>query len=113
MFARGVLTIRNIDNNLIEEEIANPFSEQEAEEFSIDALLKNLEAFQRRQQLETLERIIIENSWLEHHITQYRDSLSRTTKLLQGIYKAVALIRNTLEKNRREESEANRAWLAF
>ncbi len=30
---------------------------QEEEDFSIDSLLKNLETFQRRQQLETLERI--------------------------------------------------------
>jgi hypothetical protein len=31
------------------------------EDLSIDSLLKNLEEFQRRQQLETLKRIIIEN----------------------------------------------------
>jgi hypothetical protein len=41
---------------------AGSFSQQEEEEFSIDALLKNLETFQRRQQLETLERIIMENT---------------------------------------------------
>ncbi|KAH8799652.1 hypothetical protein F5884DRAFT_868568 [Xylogone sp. PMI_703] len=91
----------------------DPFSPQEAEEFSIDALLKNLEVFQRRQQLETLERVIMENSWLEHHIARYRESLSRTTKLLQEVYKAVALMQNGLEKSRHKESEADRAWLAF
>jgi hypothetical protein len=83
------------------------------EDLSIDSLLKNLEEFQRRQQLETLERIIMENSWLEHHIARYRESLSRTTKVLQEVYKAVALIQNGLERCRREESEADRAWLAF
>lgn len=92
---------------------AGSFSQQEEEEFSIDALLKNLEGFQRRQQLETLERIIMENSWLEHHIARYRESLSRTMKVLQEVYKAVALIQNGLERCRREESEADRAWLAF
>jgi hypothetical protein len=92
---------------------ANSFGQQEEEEFSIDGLLKKLEVFQRRQQLETLERIIMENSWMEHHIARYRESLSRTMKVLQEVYKAVALIQNGLEKCRQEESEADRAWLAF
>lgn len=92
---------------------AESFSQQEVEEFSIDALLKNLEEFQRRQQLETLERIIMENSWLEHHIARHRESLSRTRRVLQEVYKAVALIQNGLERCRREESEADRAWLTF
>ena len=93
--------------------VVDSFSQQEDEEFSIDALLKNLEVFQRRQQLETLERIIMENSWLEHHIARHRESLSRATKVLQDVYKAVALIQNALERCRRDESEADRAWLAF
>lgn len=53
---------RNMDVNPTEGVASaevDSFSQQEVEEFSIDALLKNLEVFQRRQQLETLERIII------------------------------------------------------
>jgi len=106
----------NMDNNPTEgvaSAAMESSSQQEEEEFSIDALLKNLEVFQRRQQLETLERIIMENSWLEHHIARHRESLSRTTKVLQDVYKAVALIQNAVERCRREESEADRAWLAF
>jgi hypothetical protein len=106
----------NMDSQPIEgiaPETVNPFAQHDNEELSINVLLKNLEVFQRRQQLETLERIIMENSWLEHHIARYRESRSRTMKLLQEVYKAVALIQNGLEKRRREESEADRAWLAF
>ena len=49
--------------------INSPLRVQEQEEFSIDSLLERVEEFQRRQQLETIDRITIENSWLEHHIT--------------------------------------------
>jgi hypothetical protein len=73
-------------------------SSQEVESFSIDSLLKDLETFQRRQQLETLDRIIMENSWLEHHIARYQANLSRTMKVLQEVYKAVALIRNGIDR---------------
>jgi hypothetical protein len=105
-----------MDNNPTEgvaSAVVDSFSQQEEEEFSIDVLLKNLEVFQRRQQLETLKRIIIENSWLEHHIARHRESLSRATKVLQDVYKTVALVQNALERCRQEESEADRAWLAF
>ena len=51
---------KNTDNMDVNPTV-DPYGQQE-EEFSIDSLPKTLEAFQRRQQLETLEKIIIENS---------------------------------------------------
>ncbi|KAF8856251.1 hypothetical protein BDZ45DRAFT_594457 [Acephala macrosclerotiorum] len=90
-----------------------PLSWQDPEEFSIGALLGRVNEFQRRQELDTLERITMENSWLEHHIARCRETSSRTIKLLHGIYQAVALMQNTLEKCRRQDLAADRAWLAF
>jgi hypothetical protein len=93
--------------------INSPLSIQEREEFSIDSLLEKVEEFQRRQQLETIDRITMENSWLEYHIAQCWESSSRAMNLLPGIYRAIALLQNTLEGCRREDLAADRAWLAF
>jgi predicted ATP-dependent endonuclease of OLD family len=82
-------------------------------DFSIDDLLKRVEEFQRRQQLETLERITTENSWLEYHIARYRQNSTRTMNLLQEIYNAVTLMQKALQQCRLEEIKANRSWLAF
>ncbi|KAH9204869.1 hypothetical protein DL95DRAFT_318624 [Leptodontidium sp. 2 PMI_412] len=82
-------------------------------DFSIDDLLKKVEEFQRRQQLETLERITTENSWLEFHIARHRQDSTRTMNLLQEVYNAVILMQEALEKCRLEEMKANQAWLAF
>jgi hypothetical protein len=82
-------------------------------DFSIDDLLKRVEEFQRRQQLETLERITTENSWLEYHIARYRQNSTRTMNLLQEIFNAVTLMQKALQQCRLEEIKANRSWLAF
>ncbi|PVH72507.1 hypothetical protein DL98DRAFT_72063 [Cadophora sp. DSE1049] len=82
-------------------------------DFSIDDLLKRVEEFQRRQQLETLERITTENSWLEYHIARHRQDSIRTMNLLQEIYNAVTLMQKALQQCRLEEIRANRSWLAF
>lgn len=82
-------------------------------DFSIDDLLKRVEEFQRRQQLETLERIVMINSWLEYHIARHRQESTRTMNLLQEIYNAVTLMQKALQKFRLEEIKANRSWLAF
>jgi hypothetical protein len=89
------------------------FTPQGSIDFSIDDLLKKVEEFQRRQQLETLERITTENSWLEFHIARHRQDSTRMTSLLQEIYNAVTLMEKALEKCRFEEIKANQAWLAF
>jgi hypothetical protein len=89
------------------------FASQDPVDFSIDDLLKRVEEFQRRQQLDTLERITTENSWLEFHIARHQQDSTRTMNLLQEIYNAVILMQEALEKCRLEEMKANRAWLAF
>lgn len=61
----------NIDTTSTRDSAANPNTHSTSPgltDFSINNLLKRVEEFQRRQQLETLERITIENSWLEYHI---------------------------------------------
>ncbi|KAH8650383.1 hypothetical protein BGZ60DRAFT_343965, partial [Tricladium varicosporioides] len=82
-------------------------------DFSIDDLLERVEEFQRRQQLETLERITTENSWLEYHIARHRQGSTRAMNLLQEIYDAVALIQKALQQCRLDEIKANQSWLAF
>jgi hypothetical protein len=89
------------------------FTSQDTVDFSIEDLLKRVGEFQKRQQLETLERITTENSWLEFHIARHRQDSTRTMNLLQEIYTAVILMQEALEKCRLEEMKANEAWLAF
>jgi hypothetical protein len=92
----------------------NPqFASQDPVDFSINDLLKRVEEFQKRQQLETLERITTENSWLEFHIARHQQDSTRTMNLLQEIYTAVIAMQEALEKCRLEEMKANEAWLAF
>ncbi|KAH8653965.1 hypothetical protein BGZ60DRAFT_386630 [Tricladium varicosporioides] len=86
---------------------------QDPIDFSIDDLLKKVEEFQRQQQLETLERVTTENSWLEFHIARLQQESIRTSNLLQEIYSAVISMQGALEKCRLEEVKANQAWLAF
>jgi hypothetical protein len=82
-------------------------------EFSVNDLIKRVEEFQKRQQLETLERITSENSWLEFHIARRRQDSTRTMNLLQEVYNAVVLMQEVLEKCRLEEMKANQGCLAF
>jgi len=81
--------------------------------FSVSDLINRVEEFQKRQQLETLERITMENSWLEFHIARHRQDSTRTKNLLQDVYNAVVLIQEALEKFRLEDMKANQDWLAF
>ena len=81
--------------------------------FSVSDLINRVEEFQKRQQLETLERITMENSWLEFHIAQHRQDSTRTMNLLQEVHNAVVLMQEALEKCRLEEMKSNKAWLAF
>jgi hypothetical protein len=89
------------------------FTSQDSIDFSIDDLLSRVEEFQKRQQLETLERITMENSWLEFHIARHRQDNIRTMNLLREVYNVVVLMQEALEKCRLEEMKANQAWLAF
>ena len=92
---------------------SSQFTSQESIDFSINDLLKRVEEFQKRQQLETLKRITTENSWLEFHIARHRQDSTRTMNLLQEVYNAVVLMQETLEKCRLEDMKEHQAWLAF
>jgi hypothetical protein len=112
----ALLKQHNMDTTSSQEAAPTPnwqFDPQEPVDFSIDDLLKRVEEFQKRQQLETLERITTENSWLEFHIARHQQNSTRTMNLLQEIYNAVMLMQEALEKYRLEEVKADQAWLAF
>jgi hypothetical protein len=83
------------------------------EEFSIDALLEKVKEFHRRQQLDLLERLTMENSLLQKQIVRYQDSSSLTINLLKEAYSVVALMQDALERCRLKELAADKDWLAY
>lgn len=116
----AVFTLLHCQNNMdatsTQDSALNPHTHSTSPapiDFSIDDLLRRVEEFQRRQELETLERITTENSWLEYHIARHRQDSTRTMNLLQEIYNAVTLMQKALQQCRLEEIKANQSWLAF
>ena len=111
----ALLKPHNMDATSSQEAAPTPTwqSPQDPVDFSIDDLLKKVEELQKRQQLETLERITTENSWLRFHIARHQQDSDRIMTLLHEIYNAVILMQAALEKCRLEETKANQAWLAF
>lgn len=85
----------------------------ESQDFSIEALLKRVEEFQRRHQLDSLERLSKENSMLQQQITRYQESSSQTINLLQQVYNTVAVMQEALKECRHKELAADGDWLAF
>ena len=83
------------------------------ETFSIDCLLQSVEEFQRRDQLETIQRLTYDNSLLQYLVVEYQKKWCRTIDLLEKAQEAVLLLQRMLEHCIREDVAAEREWLAF
>ena len=83
------------------------------ETFSIETLIQRVEEFQKRDQLESLERVTRENFLLQRRLVRYQEYWCSTLDLLQKAHEVVQSMHNALEKYTREEIAAERDWLAF
>ena len=110
-------TERNMNINLSTEvdcsnlDLLTP--EESSEDFSMESLLQRVGEFQKREQLETLRRLTMENSLLQKHIACYQESWCATLDLLQETYEAVLLMQHAFQRCSCEETAAERDWLAF
>ncbi|KAH8586643.1 hypothetical protein B0O99DRAFT_695316 [Bisporella sp. PMI_857] len=89
------------------------FPLQDTLDFFIDDLLKKVDEFQKRQQQNTLDKIITKNLCLELYIAKRRQSCTRKMNLMQDMYTAVTLMQKAFEKYYFKEMKANENWLAF
>jgi len=83
------------------------------EAYSIDCLIQRVEEFQRRDQLETIQRLMHDNSLLEYLVVEYQKKWCRTIDLLEKAQEAALLLQRLLEHCIREEVAAEREWLGF
>ncbi|KAI9770963.1 MAG: hypothetical protein M1840_002667 [Geoglossum simile] len=84
-----------------------------SEDFSMESLLQRVDEFQKREQLETLRRLTMENSLLQKHIACYQESWCATLDLLQEACEAVLLMQHAFQRCSGEGTAAERDWLAF
>ncbi|KUJ07254.1 uncharacterized protein LY89DRAFT_677879 [Mollisia scopiformis] len=90
-----------------------PLQFHEEDGYSMNSLMNRLDEFQHAQQWECLERLTLENSWLEQHVTRHREKSARVAFLLREIEGAANEMQRALEACCSEEVAADRAWLAF
>ena len=90
---------------------SEPSSPNEAS--SIGSLIKTVEEFQRRDQLETLSKLTAESSRLQQYIVHYQRQWCYTLDLLQSVHDALLILKNALEKYFREQLEAEKRWLSL
>lgn len=88
-------------------------SNYDDDDLSMEALLKRIDDFQRREELITIERLEKEISSLRYQISCHQRSLHVTFNLLQEAFDAAVLIKTALQACDEEEEMANADWLAF
>lgn len=84
-----------------------------SEEFSIETLIQRVEEFQRRDYLETLEKLTEENCSLQQIILRYRKYSCLTLDILEKAYEGVLVMQKVLNRCLEEERAAEQAWLIF
>lgn len=96
-------------------EISIPPTElsSEDEEFSIEALIQRVDEFQKRDQLESLDRLTAENSFLQKRILRYQQEWCSIILLLQTAHESLLKIQKAIGVCFKEQIVAERAWLAF
>lgn len=83
------------------------------EEISISSLITRVEEFQRINQLDTIERLIKENSLLDNLVMAYQTNWSHTMDLLEQTQRALNNLQKAFDYCIGEEIAAERDWLAF
>jgi len=83
------------------------------QEFSIESLIKRVDEYQRRDHMETIERLTTENSLLQHVVVKYQKNWCLTIEILEKTHQAVLTLQKSLEHCINEDIAAERQWLAF
>jgi hypothetical protein len=84
-----------------------------SEEFSMGTLIQRVEEFQRRDYLETLEKLTEENCPLQQLILRYRKYSCLMLDILEKAYEGVLVMQKVLNKCLEEERAVEQAWLIF
>jgi hypothetical protein len=96
-----------------ERETQNTEPSSPMEGFSIESLIKRVDEFQRRDHMETIEKLTIENSLLQHVTVEYQKNWCMTIEVLEKTHQAVLTLQKALENCVNEDIAAERQWLAF
>lgn len=83
------------------------------EQFSIESLLKSIDEFQNRTDLETIYWLKRENESLREEINNYKKARDTTILLLREAYETMLLLQDALERYGHETAAAGSDWLAF
>ena len=81
--------------------------------FSFESLINRVDEFQRRDYLDTIERLTIENSLLENVVVKYRRNWCLTIDVLENAYQAMLTLEKALENYIIEDIAAEKQWLLF
>jgi hypothetical protein len=96
-----------------ERETADAASTMPDNGFSIGLFIDRAEEMQKKDQLEILEKLTLDNSLLQHLVIEYQRQWCRTIDLLEQVQKAVCSLQEALEYCFNEHMTAERTWLAF
>jgi hypothetical protein len=81
--------------------------------FSIELLINRVEEVQRRDQLEVIQRLTLDNSLLQQLVINYQKQWCWTLDLLEKTQEAVLLMQKALERCIEADIAAEKDWLAF
>jgi hypothetical protein len=81
--------------------------------FSIELLISRVEDVQRREQLEAIQKLTLDNSLLQQLVIQYQEQWCWTIDLLEKTHEAVLLMQKALEHCIEEDIAAEQDWLTF
>jgi len=81
--------------------------------FSIEFLIERGIESQKRDQLETLDKLTVENSALQQNILHYQKQWCSTLDMLQDMHEALLILQDALGKCFEEQLEAERSWLGI
>jgi hypothetical protein len=81
--------------------------------FSIEFLIERGDEFEKRDQLEMLDKLTVENSALQRQILHYQEQWCSTLAMLRNAHEALLILQNALKKCFEGQIEAERSWLAF
>jgi hypothetical protein len=80
---------------------------------SIALLTQRVEEFQRLHQLETIERLTMENTTIQNAIIQYQKLWCSTLELLEQALEALQSLYRAFENCVNEDVAAEEDWLKF
>lgn len=84
-----------------------------SDEFSIESLIDRVDEFQRRDYLETIERLNSENGLLQHLVLKYQRDWCFKIETFVKAQEAVLLLQKALEQSVKEGTAAAKDWLDF